>query len=88
MTEIFKSMVKDRAYNVVELGLTYFLRTFEVDDPPFQMIPVFSDALVPPFRDLYQQGERHRAAAGSQRQGLSTRRLTIEDAFVAELMDT
>ena len=41
MTEIFKSMVKDRAYNVVELGLTYFLRTFEVDDPPFQMIPVF-----------------------------------------------
>ena len=28
-------------YDVAELGLTYFLRTFEVDDPPFQMIPVF-----------------------------------------------
>jgi hypothetical protein len=34
VTEIFKSMVKDRAYDVAELGLTYFPRTFEVDDPP------------------------------------------------------
>jgi hypothetical protein len=41
VTEILKSMVEDRAYDVAELGLTYFLRTFEVDDPPFQMIPVF-----------------------------------------------
>jgi hypothetical protein len=41
VTEIFKSMLKHRAYDVAELGLTYFLRTFEVDDPPFQMLPVF-----------------------------------------------
>jgi hypothetical protein len=34
VTEIFKSMLKHRAYDVAELGLTYFLRTFEVDDPP------------------------------------------------------
>ena len=36
VTKIFKS-----ASDVAEVGLTYFLRTFEVDDPPFQMIPVF-----------------------------------------------
>lgn len=41
VTEIFKGMIKDRAYDVAELGLTYFLRTFEVDDPPFLLIPVF-----------------------------------------------
>jgi hypothetical protein len=41
VTEIFRSMIKDRAYDVAELGLTYFLRTFEVDDPPFLLIPVF-----------------------------------------------
>ena len=32
VTETFKRMIKDHAY---------VLRTFEVDDPPFQMIPVF-----------------------------------------------
>jgi hypothetical protein len=41
VTEIFKRMIKDRAYDVAELGLTYFLRTFEVDDPPFLLMPVF-----------------------------------------------
>jgi hypothetical protein len=70
VTEIFKRMIKDRAYDVAELGLTYFLRTFEVKDPPFLLIPVFP---VRSFRHsaiyinkLHQQGERHRAAAGSQ----------------------
>ena len=41
VTEIFKAMVADRAYDVSELGLTYFLRTFEVDEPPFLLMPVF-----------------------------------------------
>jgi hypothetical protein len=41
VTEIFKRMIKNRAYDVAELGLTYFLRTFEVDDPPFLLMPVF-----------------------------------------------
>lgn len=41
VTDIFKAMVADRAYDVSELGLTYFLRTFEVDEPPFLLIPVF-----------------------------------------------
>ena len=39
--EIFKAMVKDRTYDVSELGLTYFLRTFAGGDSPFLAIPVF-----------------------------------------------
>lgn len=41
VTEIFRGMVHDRAYDVSELGLTYFLRTMELDDPPFLAIPAF-----------------------------------------------
>ena len=41
VTEIFEKMIRDRAYDVSELGMTYFLRTMEVDDPPFLAIPVF-----------------------------------------------
>ena len=41
VTDIFKAMVADHAYDVSELGLTYFLRTFEVQEPPFLLIPVF-----------------------------------------------
>jgi 4,5-dihydroxyphthalate decarboxylase len=39
--EIFKAMIKDRAYDVSELGMTYFLRLFSDDDPPFLALPVF-----------------------------------------------
>ena len=39
--EIFKAMIKDRAYDVSELGMTYFLRLFNDDDPPFLALPVF-----------------------------------------------
>jgi hypothetical protein len=28
-------MIKDHAYDVAELGLTYFLRTFELGDPSY-----------------------------------------------------
>ncbi len=41
VTEIFGRMIRDRAYDVSELGLTYFLRTLEFDDPPFLAIPIF-----------------------------------------------
>lgn len=34
-------MIRERKYDVSELGLSYFLRTFESDDPPFLAIPVF-----------------------------------------------
>ena len=39
--EIFEAMVRRRAYDVSELGMTYFLRTFEDAVSPFLAIPVF-----------------------------------------------
>lgn len=41
VTDIFAAMVRDRAYDVSELGLSYFLRTMDFEDPPFLAIPVF-----------------------------------------------
>ena len=41
ITEVFAGMIRDRAYDVAELGLSYFLRTMDFDDPPFIAIPVF-----------------------------------------------
>jgi len=40
VVDIFEAMVKDHAYDVSELGLTYFLRTMEAG-APFLAIPVF-----------------------------------------------
>jgi hypothetical protein len=39
--EIFEHMIRERAYDVSELGMTYFLRTFDGADPPFLALPVF-----------------------------------------------
>jgi len=40
--EIFEAMIRKRAYDVSELGMTYFLRTIDVEGPPpFVAIPVF-----------------------------------------------
>lgn len=40
--EIFAAMIRQRTYDVSELGMTYFLRTVDVDGPPpFVGIPVF-----------------------------------------------
>lgn len=41
VTEIFEAMIRRRAYDVSELGMTYFLRTFERGTSPFVAIPVF-----------------------------------------------
>ena len=41
VTEVFAGMVRDRAYDVSELGLSYFLRTMDFDEPPFLALPVF-----------------------------------------------
>ncbi len=41
VTEIFERMIRQRDFEVSELGLTYFLRTMDFDDPPFIAIPVF-----------------------------------------------
>jgi len=39
--EIFEAMIRRRAYDVSELGMTYFLRTFENGESSFLAIPVF-----------------------------------------------
>lgn len=45
VSDIFERMVRHRAYDVSELGLTFYLRTLELDDPPFIAIPVFPNRL-------------------------------------------
>lgn len=39
--QIFEAMIRQRAYDVSELGMTYFLRTFVDGTSPFVAIPVF-----------------------------------------------
>lgn len=41
VTEIFEGMIEHRAYDVSELGLTYYLRALEAGNAPFLAIPVF-----------------------------------------------
>ncbi len=41
VTEFFRRMVEGREFHASELGLTYYLRTLALDDPPFIAIPVF-----------------------------------------------
>jgi hypothetical protein len=40
VTDVFEAMVKDRAYDVADLGLSYFLRTMDTDEAPFRLLPV------------------------------------------------
>ena len=39
--ESFGAMIRDRAYDVSELGMTYFLRVMESGERPFVALPVF-----------------------------------------------
>ena len=41
VTEIFEGLISERKFDVSELGLTYFLRTFDGDESPFIALPVF-----------------------------------------------
>ena len=41
VTEIFERMIRRREFDVSELGMTYYLRTLDFDDPPFIALPVF-----------------------------------------------
>ena len=41
VSDIFARMLRDRAFDVAELGLTFYLRTLSVEDPPFVALPVF-----------------------------------------------
>lgn len=40
VSDIFRHMIEGR-YGVAEFGLTYFLRTFDLDDAPFLALPIF-----------------------------------------------
>ncbi|MBW8794122.1 MAG: 4,5-dihydroxyphthalate decarboxylase [Streptomyces sp.] len=40
VSDIFRGMCEGR-YDVAEFGLTYFLRTFDLDDAPFTALPIF-----------------------------------------------
>jgi hypothetical protein len=42
VTDVFEAMVKDRTYDVSDLGISYFLRTMEFEDRPFLAIPVYT----------------------------------------------
>jgi len=41
VSDIFERMVRHRAFDVAELGLTFYLRTLDVEDPPFIALPIF-----------------------------------------------
>ena len=41
VSDIFERMVRGREFDVSELGLTFYLRTLDLDDPPFIALPVF-----------------------------------------------
>jgi hypothetical protein len=41
VSQIFQRMIEQHAFDVSELGLTYYLRTLDLEDPPFIALPVF-----------------------------------------------
>lgn len=41
VSDIFERMVRHREFGVAELGLTFYLRTLDLEDPPFIALPVF-----------------------------------------------
>jgi 4,5-dihydroxyphthalate decarboxylase len=45
ISDIFQKMVREQAFDVSELGLTFYLRTLAQDNPPFIAIPVFPNRI-------------------------------------------
>lgn len=43
--QVMERMVRDRAYDVAEIGWTYYLRTLELSGAPFIAIPVFPNRI-------------------------------------------
>ncbi len=41
VSEIFERMIRQHEFDVSELGMTYYLRTLDFDDPPFIALPIF-----------------------------------------------
>ncbi|WP_037366152.1 hypothetical protein [Amycolatopsis orientalis] len=40
-TQVFERMIRHQAFDIAELGMTYYLRTLDWDEPPFVALPVF-----------------------------------------------
>jgi hypothetical protein len=40
-SDLFERMIRNREFGVAELGLSFYLRTLELPDPPFIALPVF-----------------------------------------------
>ena len=45
VSDLFRHMIEGR-YDIAELGLTYFLRTLDVEDAPFMALPIFQRVTV------------------------------------------
>ncbi len=60
VTEIFRRMISERKYDVSELGLTYFLRTFDDGESPFIAIPVFPNRAFRHSAIYINKSQRHR----------------------------
>lgn len=41
VSDIFGRMISEQKFDISELGMTYYLRTLDFDDPPFIALPVF-----------------------------------------------
>lgn len=45
LLDIFENMVRHQAFDFSELGMTFYLRTLDFDNPPFIAIPVFPNRM-------------------------------------------
>ena len=41
VSDIFERMIRGNEFGVAELGLTFYLRTLDLDEPPFIALPIF-----------------------------------------------
>lgn len=78
-SDIFRRMVVDREFDASELGLTVYLRTLDFDLFPADWWPYGLEAN----RTTINTFLRYHFE-----QGLSARRLTCEELFAPELLDT
>jgi 4,5-dihydroxyphthalate decarboxylase len=61
VTDIFEAMISKHAYDISELGMTYFLRDFDTSGGQFLLIPVF---LVRSFRHSAIYINKHKGISG------------------------
>ena len=68
VSEIFEGMLRHRAFDVAELGLTFYLRTLDSEDPPFIALRIF------PLRHLRHSAISSTPPAASKRRKTSRAR--------------